>query len=102
MPKDYRIEARVEVDLRHSDAVILEALGPLVVNFGGEYGETVLATDNRTILDGLKVGKVFDIVEDAELWQDDLTYLMRDRMNELRNVYQNQYPGEFELRHRRV
>jgi len=100
--KDYTIDARVEVDLRHSDAVVLEALGPLTVDFGGEFGETALAEDIRTIRDGLRVSKSFDIVEDAEEWQDALTQTLREGLEELRNVYLNQYPGGFSLRHRRV
>lgn len=80
----------------------MEALGPLVIDFGGDFGETLLATDNRTILDGLRVTKTFDVVEDAELWQDTLTQTFRLRLAEMRNVYVNQYPGDFELRHRRV
>lgn len=99
--KDYQFEAFVEVDLRHSDAEVLEALGPLVIDFGGEFGETILAKDERTVIDGLRVTKVFDVVEDAQLWQDTLTQHFRQRLAEMRNVYLNQYPGDFELRHRR-
>lgn len=102
MVKDYQFTAYVEVDLRHSDAEIIEALGPLTLNFGGTFGEAVLATDNRQVIDGLRVTKVFDILEDAEEWQNSLTQELRARMDELRNVYRNQYPGDFELRHRRV
>jgi len=99
--KDYQFEAFVEIDLRHSDAEILEAVGPLIIDFGGEFGETVLATDERTIIDGLRVTKIFDVLEDAELWQDTLTQYFREHLAEMRNVYLNQYPGDFELRHRR-
>jgi len=92
----------VEVDIRHSDADILAALGPLTLDFGGEFGETVLSHDPIKIIDGLRVSKTFDVVEDAEDWQDSITFEFRNRMNELRNIFLNQYPGEFDLRHRRV
>ena len=92
----------VEVDLRHSDAEIIMALGPLYLNFGGTFGETSLARDVRMVVDGLKVTKPFDVLEDAEEWQNYLTQELRGRMRDLRTIFLTQYPIDFDLRHRRV
>lgn len=99
---DVLFAAKVRLDLRYSDAVILSALGPALIEFGGPDAGTTTTTDQRDALDGLTVIKTFETYAGARVWQDRITQDLRASLRSLREIYLAQHPGDFVLRHRRV
>ena len=95
------------MDLRHSDAVIVAACGPLAVNVGGTFSDDdgnqqTLAYEVVYWEDDLKVTKRLRTVGLARDWQDTIEDRVRTALLALRYEYINDYPGEFFERHRRV
>ena len=94
--------ATIGVDLRYTDAVVIEAYGPLVVDVGGLMGETVLESELVTILDGWRMKKGFTLRNDAEIWQRKALQRVRDEIYRMRDLYLNDYPQTFPDRIRTV
>ena len=87
-----RFYATVGVDLRYTDAVILQAYGPMKVDVGGLMGETVLRSEIHEIIDGWRERKHFSLRSDAEIWQRKTMYRIRDELFRMRGLYMNDYP----------
>lgn len=94
--------ATIGVDLRYTDAVVIEAYGPLEVDLGGLMGETSLPSEIVSILDGWRHRKAFTIRADAVIWQNKAMRRVRDELYRLRDLYLNDYPGGFPDRIRTV
>ena len=99
---DYRFVAWCEIDLRRSDAVVVQRLGPLRVQFGGTFGTDTFLSEIVGVLDGYRNTKVFSTLAAALAWQDAVEQRIRHALMELRLVFNTQYPGEYAERHRRI
>ena len=98
----YQFMAEVSIDLRHSDAVVVERLGPLTANFGGRFGDDLFVPEICNIVDGYRNCKAFSSLDSALTWQTTVLHRVRTAIKELRRAFLTQYPGEFDDRHRRV
>jgi hypothetical protein len=101
------LTACLQLDLRHSDAIIVSQCGPLAVNVGGTFedddGNTqTYAYEVVNWLDDMRVCKTWDTVGLARAWQDEVELRIRTMLTSLRDEYLTEYPGEFMERHRRV
>lgn len=94
--------ATIGVDLRYTDALVIEAYGPLVVDVGGLMGETVVPSELRTVLDGWRLQKGFSLRNDAVIWQNKVMRRVRDEVYRMRDLYLNDYPQGFPDRIRTV
>lgn len=94
--------AEFGVDLRHSDAEMIRAKGPLEIDLGGEYGETVLPEETVRIIDDYRTSKTFDTLVDAQEWQDIMFSRTQSAIITIRNEFLFDYPVDFDKRHRRV
>ncbi len=99
-------EARIQLDLRHSDAIIVEHEGPFILDIGAELEDgsesLIIPSCHVELIDNKIVTQTFESHILAEMWQDAMELKIRTILNSMRSDYYSVYPGTFEARHRRV
>ena len=94
------VRATVELDLRHSDGIIVKETSPLIIEAGGTFGETTVPALQMCLLDGQKIVREFENSQDALEWQETLYLRIRTEIRAKRGAYTA--PADFEERHRLV
>lgn len=82
--------------------MILQTIGPLEIDIGGEWGDTVIAPKLVRLIDGQKLSQAFNLLADALAWQEAMWLRIKDVMAARRQSFLVDYPADFDERHRLV
>lgn len=91
--RDGSFEAKVHCDLRHSDAVVLAATGPVEVEVGGAHAEEFLPEKKERFFADKVLRQSFSTLEGAQAWQASVGSQVVSSMRARRQMFEALFPG---------